>query len=222
MHLCPAAGYLALKKSHNLQMCTLPTCSGILGDGINDRIATQIYLTPEIPIGSPVMSRTTSEPSDGRSRRWLLTLLDAAVFVHFAIVIPALHSRLSDRNQIWHTYSDGYGTDSNLNIFDPPDPRRGARGDFRGSKIQKSGKCHELPRKSIIFFVKPHPTPGGPNGDFRGSKIQKSGKCHGLPRKSIIFVNPHPTLRLGVLGLKLSKSLRNSINCRENCLILNP
>ena len=35
----------------------------------NDRIATQRYLTPEIPIGSPVMSRTTSEPSDGRSRK---------------------------------------------------------------------------------------------------------------------------------------------------------
>ena len=35
----------------------------------NDRIATQRYLTPEIPIGSPVMSRTTSEPSGGRSRK---------------------------------------------------------------------------------------------------------------------------------------------------------
>ena len=164
------------------------------------------------------MNRTTSAPSGRRSRKMVANALDAAVFVHFAIVIPALHSRLSDRNQIWHTYSDGYGTDSNLNKFDPPDPR----GDFRGSKIQKSGKCHELPRKSIFFFFKPHPTPGGPNGDFRGSKIQKSGKCHGRPRKSIIFFNPHPTLWLGVLGLKISKSLRNSINCREHGLILNP
>ena len=65
----------------------------------------------------------------GVLERWLLTLLDAAVFVHFAIVIPALHSRLSDRNQIWHTYSDGYGTDSNLKKFDPPDPR-GCQGGF--------------------------------------------------------------------------------------------
>ena len=32
---------------------------------INDRIATQRYLTPEVPIGSPVMSRTTSETSVG-------------------------------------------------------------------------------------------------------------------------------------------------------------
>ena len=49
----------------------------------------------------------------------------------------------------------------------------------------------------------------GPSGHFRGSKIQKSGKCHGLPRKSIFFFNPHPTLQLGVLGLKISKSLGN-------------
>ena len=43
---------------------------------------------------------------------------------------------------------------------------------------------------------------------FRGSTIQKSGKCHGLPRKSILFFNPHPTLWLGVLGLKISKNLK--------------
>ena len=126
-------------------------------------------------------------------------------YLHFAIVIPALHSRPSDRNQIWHTYSDRYGTDSNLNKFEPPDPR----GDFRGSTIKKSGKCNELPE-------------GGPNGDFRGSTIQKSEKCHGLPRKSIFFFNPHPTQWFGVLGLKISKSLGNFMNCRENGFILNP
>ena len=31
-----------------------------------------------------------------------------------------------------------------------------------------------------------------------------SGKCHGLPRKLIICFNPHSTLWLGVLGLKMS------------------
>ena len=41
----------------------------------NDRVATQRYLTPEIPIGSPVMSRTTSEPSDGRSRKMVANVL---------------------------------------------------------------------------------------------------------------------------------------------------
>ena len=112
-------------------------------------IATQRYLTPDIPIGSPVMSRTTCEPSGGRSRKMVAIVAGSAIFVHFAIVMPALHSRPSDLNQIWHTYSNRYGTDSNLTKFEPPDPRGCARGDFRRSKIQKSGKCHELPRKKI-------------------------------------------------------------------------
>ena len=51
---------------------------------LNDRIATQIYANQAV----------------GVLERWLLSLLDAAVFVHFAIVIPALHSRPSERNQI--------------------------------------------------------------------------------------------------------------------------
>ena len=58
-----------------------------------------------------------------------------------SIVIPALHSRPSERNQI----SDRYGTDSDLKQFDPHDPRGGARGDFRGSKIQKSGNVMNCP-----------------------------------------------------------------------------
>ena len=88
----------------------------------------------------------------GVLERWLLTLLDAAVFVHFAIVIPALHSRLSDRNQIWHTYSGGYGTDSNLNKFDPPAPRGvpgGARGVpggiLGGQKFKSPGNVMNCP-----------------------------------------------------------------------------
>ena len=40
-------------------------------------------------------------------------------------------------------------------------PTQGGRsGNFRGSKNQKSGKCHELSRKSIKF-VFTHPTRGG-------------------------------------------------------------
>ena len=38
LHLCSAAGYLALKKYHDLQICTRPTCRGILGDGICKKI----------------------------------------------------------------------------------------------------------------------------------------------------------------------------------------
>ena len=48
-----------------------------------NRIATQRYLTPEIPIGSPVMSRTTSEPSDGRSRKMVANVAGCRSFRTF-------------------------------------------------------------------------------------------------------------------------------------------
>ena len=54
--------------------CVLPTI---------DRIATQRYLTPEIPIGSPVMSRTTSEPSDRRSRKMVANVAGCRSFCTF-------------------------------------------------------------------------------------------------------------------------------------------
>ena len=50
---------------------------------INDRIATQRYLTPEIPIGSPVMSRTTSEPSGGSSRKMVAIVAGCRSFHTF-------------------------------------------------------------------------------------------------------------------------------------------
>ena len=62
-----------------------------------------------------------------------------------------------------------------------------------GSKFQKSGKFHELSRKSIKHLFTPPPTKGGRSGNFRGSKNQKSGKCHELPRKVITKNLPHPT-----------------------------
>ena len=138
--------------------------------------------------------------------RWLLSLLDTAVFVHFAIVVSALHSRPSERNQIWHTYSDRYGTDSNLKKVDPPDPRGVPGGILAGQQLKSPGNVMNCPENQYFFFKqKPHPTPGGPSGNFRGSTIQKSGKYHGLPRKKLtICFNPHSTLWLGVLGLKMS------------------
>ena len=33
-NLCDAAGYVAYKKYNDIQICTRPTCRGILGDGI--------------------------------------------------------------------------------------------------------------------------------------------------------------------------------------------
>ena len=90
----------------------------------------------------------------------------------------------------------------------PPPTKGGCSGNFKGSKNQKSGKCHELSRNIYIFFDPPHPfqksgkfhelprksinifLPPPPGGNFRGSKKQKSGKCRERPRKVIksIFI----------------------------------
>ena len=77
-----------------------------------------------------------------------------------------------------------------------PNPRGGRSWNFRGSKNQKSGKCHELSRKAIKICLT-HSTPGD-SGGLRGgggvgSTFQKSGKFHELPRKSINFFYPPPT-----------------------------
>ena len=64
----------------------------------------------------------------------------------------------------------------------------GRSGNFRGSKNQKSGKCHELSRLSIKKKFKPIP-PRGFRGGW-GSTFQKSGKCHELSRKSIKKIPP--------------------------------
>ena len=105
-------------------------------------------------------------------------------------------------------------------------PTQGRNGNFRGSKNQKSGKCHELSRKSIKFvfthptrgggggqnfkncrenrlkkkFTPPPTTTGGRSGNFRESKNQKSGKRHELPRKSINIFLPIPSRGGGVRG----------------------
>ena len=50
---------------------------------VNDRIASPRCPTPEIPYRSPV----TSTPLANQAELPLLLLLNAAVFVHFAIVI---------------------------------------------------------------------------------------------------------------------------------------
>ena len=52
-------------------------------DNINDRIATQRYSSPEIPIGSRVMSRTTSAPSGRRSRKMVANVAGCRSFCTF-------------------------------------------------------------------------------------------------------------------------------------------
>ena len=77
----------------------------------------------------------------------------------------------------------------NKTFFDTPHPG-GSPGGW-GSKSQKSGKCHELPRKVIknVTPTPPHPTGGW---EFYGYKFQTSETFHELSRKSIFFISPRP------------------------------
>ena len=84
-----------------------------------------------------------------------------------------------------------------------------------GSKNQKSGKCHELSRKSINLFL---PIRGSRGGGGWGLKFQKSGKFHELSRKSIKKIYPPPPpkgVAVGILGGQKIKSPGNVMNCRE-------
>ena len=60
---------------------------------------------------------------------------------------------------------------SNKNLFDPPHPGGFRGGGGWGSTFQKSGKFHELPRKSIICFTHPPPM-GVAVGILGGQKIR--------------------------------------------------
>ena len=85
-------------------------------------------------------------------------------------------------------------------------------------KSQNSGKCHELSRKSIIFFFFTHPTPGGSGEGGWGSTFKKSGKFHELSRKSIKKSPPPPPtgVAVGILGGQKIKRPGNVMNCPEN------
>ena len=67
----------------------------------------------------------------------------------------------------------------------------GRSGNFRASTNQKSGKCHELSRKSNKLTHRTRGSGGG-GGGF-GSTFQKSGKFHELPRTSIQKCLPPPS-----------------------------
>ena len=49
-----------------------------------------------------------------------------------------------DRDQIWHTYSDTYGTGSHLTKIAPPHPR-GVPGGLGGIKIKSPGNVTNCP-----------------------------------------------------------------------------
>ena len=106
------------------------------------------------------------------------------------------------------------GDGSYLKKLTSPPKGGGRNGNFRGSKNQKSGKCHELSRKSIKF-VFTHPTRGG-GGFGGGSTFQKSGKFHELSRKSIKKnVYPPPTTTGGRSGNFRESKNQKSGKCHE-------
>ena len=76
-------------------------------------------------------------------------------------------------------------------------------GNFRGPKI-KSGKCHELPRKSIIFFFL-NPVGEGWGGSFRGQQIKSPGNVMNCPENPKKFKTP-------VGGVGWGASFRGSKN----------
>ena len=114
-----------------------------------------------------------------------------------------IHDRLSATIFGTHIWID-MGLSRTQFFLTHPTPRGGARGAFRGSKIQKYGKCHELPRKSIIKTKKP-PDSRGPGGDFKGLAIQKVREMSWTAEKINNLFNPHRTLWLGALGLKITR-----------------
>ena len=109
-------------------------------------------------------------------------------------VPPFFSTRPSDRKQIWPTYSGRYGTHPQLKKLTHPTPG-GSHGVFRGSKNQKSGKCHELPRKSIHFF---NPPPrmergrgrreGGDREEKRERETGREGGARAKPGNQLVIL----------------------------------
>ena len=70
--------------------------------------------------------------------------------------------------------------ETNKKIVDPPHSGGVPRGIGGGATFQKSGKCHELPRKSINCCLPPPPTPTQQVGGGLGVKIGGSDGREGL------------------------------------------
>ena len=149
----------------------------------NDRIATQRYLTPEIPIGSRVMSRTTSAPTGGRARMVVAIIAGCRSFrtfrdCHASIAFTTVGAQPNLKRmfgQIW----DRFEPQKKLTHPTPG----GARGVLGGKKFKCPGNVMNCPENQY-FFLNPT-TPQRVQAGILG--VQKSVIYHGLPRESIIF-----------------------------------
>ena len=100
----------------------------------------------------------------------------------------------------------------------PPHPRGGVEVGILGGqqiKSQNSGKCHELSRKSIIFFFLHIPPQGVPGRGGWGSTFKKSGKFHELSRKSIKKSPPPPPTNRGRSGNFRGSKNQKTGKCHE-------
>ena len=119
--------------------------SKMAADSINDRIATQIYLTPEIPIWSRVMSRITSAATGGRARKVVAiiagcrtsrTFRDCHASIAFTTV-GAQPNLTRMFGQIWDRFEP--------KKIDPPDPRGVPVGILGGQKFISPGNVINCP-----------------------------------------------------------------------------
>ena len=69
--------------------------------------------------------------------------------------------------------------ETNKKSVDPPHSGGGSQGNWGGAKFQKSGKFHELPRKSINCCLPPPPHPTQQVGGL-GVKIGGTDGREGL------------------------------------------
>ena len=111
---------------------------------------------------------------------YLLYKVAASLCVCASVCLyPLFPTQPSDRNQIWHSCVDRSGNGSSIKKL-PLSPQGAPGGYFRGSTFQKSGKFHELLRKSVHFLTAHffNPREGGTAGGRQGGSGVTSQYIH--------------------------------------------
>ena len=131
------------------------------------------------------------EPSGGRSRKMVAIVTGCRSFRTFRDCHTSIaFTTVGAQPNLTHTFGQMWDWfEPNLK-FTHPTPG-GAREDFRGSNIQKSGNVMNSPQKKKK--KKNHPTPGGPCGVLGGGgKNSKVREMSCTARESIIILTPIP------------------------------
>ena len=129
-----------------------------------------------------MISRTTSEPSDGRSRKMVANVAGCRSFFSYISRLSYQHCIHACRTATkFGTHSDGYGTDSNLKKIYPPDPRGVPRGILGGQKFKSPGNVMNCPENQFFFFLNPTPPQGVQMGILGGQKFKSPGNVKDCP-----------------------------------------